>query len=333
MTPSFSAAALNATGGFDQCLQWGLDAEGARAFWLCQQWTRRPLRRRASHDITLAVMDRRTREVSIIHEGELSEPSVWQDWQMSGDWQHVQHIWASGSFAAQTASMARGKLFTPLGQASWQLETAPGEVPETLAWPLGGLRWRPASFEGSTFASGQALAGSFQGATVQRWGRLAAPGAFIQCLGLGGDAKACFTANSLQLASGWQGRDPVTAAVGSLRWAEGHIDFNRWWPSPTLDAARLDRYRWMGTLAGSTHRLDIVADGDNPRVTPWLALNVRQPGGLRQLLRITPFARLHLRLYPRGSRVLLQEWRHDACLLMTAQSGEQTRTSLPQAAP
>ena len=335
MTAVLPAAGLKATGGFDQYLQWGVDARREQAFWLCQQWVGRPLQGGITRDISLAILDRRTREISFLHDSEQAGGVSNRIWQQGGDWRRLQHNWPSGSFASEQDGAGRGRLFTSLGQGDWQLgEPADGSLANQLTWPLGGMRWQVGVRSGQMRCGGQSVTGDFRTASVQRWGRISMPGmAFIQSLQLDNERDDQFTAHGLMVAPALAIREPVTAAVGSLRWRGGVLDFDRWWPSPTLDAARLDRYRWMGTLAGPTHRLDIVADGDNPRVTPWLALNERQPDGHRRLLRVTPFARLHLRLFARGSQDLLQEWRTDTCLLMTAQPGETLRSGVVQAAP
>lgn len=324
MTALFSARHPHATGGFDQYLQWGINADRDQAFWLAQQIVGRPLIGERSHDVTLAVFDRRTRETAQVHDSEVLDGRGIARWQRHGSWVAQASNWPSGSYASSEPEHARGRLFTSQGSAQWQWQAGEASEAVMLGWPLGGLQGTTRRVAGQAEAAGLRIAGSLRMASLQRWGRFSSAGmAFMQCPQLTQDPDVSFLAHAQSLAPQWQRREALAATVGWLQVGGQRHRFERWWTAPTVDAPRLDNYRWLGTLVNASHRLDIAVDGDNPRVTPWIAMNEQLPGGGRRVLRITPFAQLHLRLYARGSQQVLREMRSDGCLLMTALPGAQ----------
>lgn len=334
MTALFPARHPLATGGFDHYLQWGLNATRDQAFWLAQQVVGRPLVGARSRDISLAVFDRRSRETAQVHDSEMLDGRTLTHWQRDGSWAGQASNWPTGSYASGGAEAARGRLFTAQGSAQWQWQAGVEESSVLMQWPLGGLQARTQRIAGHAEAAGLRIAGSFRMASLQRWGRFSTAGmAVMQCLQLANDPDVSFLAHAQSLAPQWQRREPLAASVGWLRMGDQQHRFDRWWTAPTVDAPRLDNYRWLGTLANASHRLDIAVDGDNPRVTPWIAMNEQQPGGGRRVLRVTPFAQLHLRLYARGSQTVLREMRSDGCLLMTALPGAQVLSRSARAEP
>lgn len=318
----FPAQCPPLAGGHDRFLQWGVCPDTGQAFWLRQTDMRRPLIKAPARELAVAVFQRDSRELAVMVEEEVTRKEDRRRWQREGDWENVQHIWSSGSFVRQTGLATGGRLFTARGSAHWELSTRPRDADDMpsapLAWPAGTLRAAPAGWHGRLTVAGQSVAGHFQGAVLQHWGSVILPGlAQVSCHHFQDDAASRFTllAQSLELA--WPGRDPLGLALAELVDGDQCHRFERWLPTPTVDAQRLDRYRWMGTLVNRTHRLEVVADGGNPRVNAWMGLVDHTPEGGRRLLRVTPFASLRLRLFARGSQTLLRAWRSEHALLMT----------------
>lgn len=330
----FPAQCPPLAGGYDRFLQWGICPDTGQAFWLRQTDTRRPLIREPVRELAVAVFERDSRELAVLVEGEITRKEERRRWLREGDWGNVQHIWSSGSFVRQAGLATGGRMFTARGSAHWELsareqQMAKGASP--LSWPAGALRAMPAHWHGRLTVAGQTVAGRFHGAVLQHWGSVNLPGlAQVSCQHFQDDAASRFTllAQSLELA--WPGRDPLGLALAELVDGDHCHRFDRWLPTPTVDAQRLDRYRWMGTLVNRTHRLEVVADGGNPRVNAWMGLVDHTPEGGRRLLRATPFASLRLRLFARGSQTLLRAWRSEQALLMT-RSGDDSQALMGRA--
>jgi hypothetical protein len=314
MKSAFRQQLPRLTGGFDQYLEFGVDARTHHAFWLSRQVMSRPWQASVQRRTTLG-----------ISQAAVGKSLIFQDTDAGGVYRPIPEFWPleqynspAGSFLSSDEELLQGRMFTKSGQATWCLRGSSPVSAQSLYWPSGGMRCQPTQWLGEVNASGQSLSGLFVGARVQYWGRLAPIGmALLSVPKLGGDAQVQLTAIGQFAGRAGALSERLNGAVGILRVGHETYHFDRWWPAGTVAPSRLDAYRWMATLASSTHRLELVADGGNPRVTPWQGLVDYTPEGLRQLLRITPYAAIHARLFERGSQVALHEWRNDEALLMT----------------
>jgi len=314
MKSAFRQQLPGITGGFDQYLEFGVDTRTHHAFWLSRQLLSRPWQATIQRRVTLGVSQAGAGESWLLQDtdactGHTTLPTFWPIEQYNS---------ASGSFLSSEESLLQGRLFTKAGHATWRLRGSSPVDPQSLHWPSGGMRCQPTQWLGEIEAGGASLSGLFVGARVQYWGRVAPIGmALLSVPKLGGDAQVQLTAIGQFAGRAGALSERLNGAVGILRVGDETYRFDRWWPAGTVAPSRLDAYRWMATLASSTHRLELVADGGNPRITPWQGLVDHTPEGLRQLLRITPYAAIHARLFERGSQIALQEWRSDEALLMT----------------
>lgn len=314
MTSAFRQQLPALTGGFDQCIEFGIDSRTRQAFWLRRQVQSRPWQDELSRRVTLWGSN------AEVGHGELLQDADTQFSRLAlpAHWPFEQYNSASGSFVSSEDEQLQGRLFTPAGTARWQLRASSPVPAETLTWPSGGFRCQPTQWLGDVDVAGLPLSGLFVGARIQFWGRVAPVGmALLSAPSLGGDARVQLTAIGQFAGRAGALSERLNGAVGVLRVADETYRFDRWWPAATVTPSRLDAYRWMATLTNAQHRLELVADGGNPRITPWQGLVDASPEGLRHLLRLTPYAALHVRLFARGSQTPLQEWRTDASLLMT----------------
>lgn len=308
------------TGGFDQCIEFGIDARTRQAFWLQRQVQSRPWQEALARRVTIWGGTTDIGQTALLQDADAQASRL----ALPAHWPFEQYNSASGSFVSTEDDQLRGRLFTPAGSAQWQLRASSPVPAETLTWPSGGLRCQPTQWLGDVQVAGLPLSGLFVGARVQHWGRLAPVGlALLSAPSLGGDARVQLTAIGQFAGRAGALSERLNGAVGVLRVADETYRFDRWWPAGTVHPSRLDAYRWMATLTNAKHRLELVADGGNPRITPWQGLVDTTPEGLRHLLRLTPYAALHVRLFERGSQIPLQEWRSDSSLLMTIAGGAQ----------
>lgn len=331
----FPAREPSWTGGFDQLVRWGVSPATGEAFWLRQQTSGRRLTSGQTMEATLATFRRNGLETALVHEGESLSSAQRKNWRARGDWQHLQYNWAAGSFVGSTATQVHGRLFTPHGSGHCALTAAAGDVDSRLDWPLNGLVAQPdRHWQGEAAAAGLPVHGSFRGGQWQHWGRLASPGlALANGVHFEGRPEVSFLGIGQTLAPQWQAREPLALGVGLLRIGDRTLSFDRWWPAATVDAPRLDNYRWMATLVNAEYRLQLITDGGNPRIAPWLALNEQLPSGDRRVLKMTPFATLRLRLFARGRHEPIEDLRSDCCLLMTAIPGNQVTSRGPLSEP
>lgn len=328
MSAFFSAATPVLSGGFDHFLDWGVDPISGQAFWLRQQHCRRPLGAGAQRIVTAATFQQSTGKIALIQDHEPLSALRDAGWSKRGDWAEAQYNWGSGSFLAESDGQTKARLFTPQGNADWRwkvlntLSKRPDDASE-LHWPLNGSRQLPTQFLGDMSVANLAVSGHFFGARLQHWGRLASPGfAMASCQRFINDSDVGFFALGQSLAAHWQRQEALALSVATLRIGEELHHFDRWWPQTMLDGPKLDNYRWIVSLANATHRLEVVVDGGNPRITPWLALNETLPAGGRRVLRVSPFATTHLRLFERVSEQVLRSFKSNHSLLMTALPGQ-----------
>lgn len=321
------------TGGFDQYVRWGLDPHSGQAFWLRQQTCSRVLGQPQTMEVTLATFQRNGRRSELVHDSERLSRLHRRQWRQHGQWDVLQHNWSSGSYLAEREQQVQSRLFTPEGLGNCRLQSlSAAEAPHLLDWPLGSVHWQPMSWRGEAAAQALGVSGSFQGGTWQAWGRMTTPGmAWVQAVHFTDRPGVSFLGIGQTLAAQWQQSEPLSLSVATLQLEEEVIQFDRWWPGPTVDAPRLDNYRWMATLVNARYRLQVLCDGGNSRLQPWLAMNDAVPGGGLRVLKMTPFASLKLRLFARGSDIPLRELVAPHCLLMTALPGNDINPDGPRA--
>lgn len=327
MSSFFTAATQTWSGGFDHFLDWGVDPISGQAFWLRQQHCIKPLSGQSRRIVTAVIFQQKSGKITLIQDDERMSAVQKAQWLTLGDWAQGHYNWGSGSFLTESEGTNKARLFTPQGQAHWAwkvlntLSRKPDDADE-LTWPMNAVRQLPTQFLGDMVVSNQSISGHFFGARLQHWGRLVSPGfALASCQHFIGDSDVGFFALGQSMAPHWQGQEALALSVGILRIGEDCYCWDRWWPQAILDAPRLDNYRWIVTLGNATHRLEVMVDGGNPRITPWLALNETLPSGQCRLLNVSPFASLHLRLFERGSSEPLRTFKSHHSLLMTALPG------------
>ncbi len=326
----FPAREPTLTGGYDQLLRWGVDPISGQAFWLRQQTCSRRLGQPQTMEVTLASFQRQTREAALVQDGEPLPALLRKSWRSRGEWLNLQYNWSSGSFLSAGEQTVQGRLFTSQGSAHCRFELQRQGLPAGLSWPLGDVGLQDAVWDGGATVAGLPVEGRFRGGQWQSWGRVVSPGqAVVHGVHFDGQPDVSFFGLGQTLAPQWQTREPLALSLGRLRLGDELICFERWWPAPTVDAPRLDNYRWIATLVNADYRLQVMVDGGNARLVPWLALNETLPGGRRRVLRVSPYATLKLRLYRRGSQDVLREMRSDHCLLMTAIPGNQVTSRGP----
>jgi len=318
------------TGGFDQLLRWGVDPATGQAFWMRQQTCGRLVGHAQTMEVTLACFQRQAHKAALVQDSEPLPGLLRKAWRRRGEWEQLRYNWHSGSFLSSEEALVRGRMFTDQGAAHYTVAMTPLDRSCDLSWPLGSVSQQDADWQGDAVVAGLPVSGSFQGGQWQFWGRLVSPGlAMVHARHFEGRPEVSFFGMGQTLAPRWQSREPLSLSLGQLRIGEEVIRFDRWWPAPTVDAPRLDNYRWIATLANADYRLQVMVDGGNTRLAPWLALNETLPGGGRRVLKISPYATVRLRLYRRGSQDVLDELRSGNCLLMTAIPGNQVSSPGP----
>ena len=334
ITTTYPSREPTLTGGFDQLLRWGVDPVSGQAFWMRQQTCGRRIAHAQSMEVTLACFQRQRREARLVQDNETLPGLLRKSWRHRGEWGQLQYNWHSGSFLGSDEGDVRGRLFTAGGAAQCSLAMSPSGRPQQLSWPLGDVSHQDVSWRGGATVAGLPVDGDFRGGQWQFWGRLVPPGlAVVHGVHFEGRPDVSFFGLGQTLAPQWQSREPLSLSLGRLQLGDETLSFERWWPAPTVDAPRLDNYRWMATLVNADYRLQVMVDGGNSRLVPWLALNESLPGGGRRVLKLSPYATVKLKLYRRGSQEVLQELRSENALLMTAIPGNQVSSDGPLSAP
>lgn len=317
------------TAGFDQLHQFGWHDASQQAFWLRQQLRKPPLSVPVN-EVVAVVFQHKPVETSLV-----LDQDVLTARQRPGDWLVQQQNLSSGSYWRDEQGQLSAQLFTPQGSARWHWQRRVQRQPVlAVNSPLDLLQVRMASFEGECVVAGQAVSGLFQGFLAQYGGRVQTPG-FVQVFARHFEAHddVRFAACGHALASQWQVREPLSLSQACLQiGAVTHV-FDRWLPGLTVDAPRLDNYRWQAVLVNSTHRLQIVVDGGNPRLVPWAALNETLPAGGRRVLKMTPYATLELNLYRRGQQQPEVSLRSRQAWLTTALPGTRIASRSPVGLP
>ena len=327
-TDSLPAKQSAWVGGFDEHVRWGLNSSTDTAYWLQQYTAIHPLRRQAQLRVALALFSRDGQpRVHCLHDERNLAGADLSRWRERGDWTTTEHSWPSGSFLSERDGVQRARFFGANGQAMANSSSVL-KVPKRsiLRSPLGALKahahtrdghWQitPTSKAG---ASPITLDGLAEGGQWQCHSRLAAMGsAQLQCINFDGQTKASAVAMGQWLAPALGRRAPLTIAQAQVSVGGRDYCFDRWMPNATTDAPEFADYRWIATLVNDDFRLHIHADGGNPRITPWLALEDERNRWLARTLRVTPFASLRLRIYPRGSEQAYIDLRSEQCLLQT----------------
>lgn len=315
-------------GGFDEHVRWGLNHSHDSAFWLQQYTERQPLQRQAHLHMAMALFSRH-RGLSLYHVQDQRRLSAREmaRWRAGGDWSTTEHSWPSGSFISERDGLLRARFFAADGHAQINSQVlASSEKRSLLRSPLGALKAQRQRCDGLWHFTPAArvakpalhIDGRSEGGHWQCHSRLAAMGsAQLQCVNFDGHTQARVVAMGQWLAPALGRRAPLTIAQAQLTVGGRDYRFDRWMPNATTDAPEFGDYRWLATLVNEDFRLHIHADGGNPRITPWLALPDTRNRWLARTLRVTPFASLRLRVYPRGSDQAYIDLRSEQCLLQT----------------
>lgn len=325
---TFPAKQPSWLGGFDEHVRWGINSSGDSAYWLQHDTAMHPLRRHAQLRVAMAMFSRESApRVHCVHDERDLVSTDLARWRERGDWAASEHSWPSGSFLSERDGQTRARFFGHDAQAqsrSRALLQATGSV--CLRSPLGALTAQAHARDGlwqitpaaKTSELPLALVGRADGGQWQCHSRLAAMGsAQLQCVNFSGQTKASVVAMGQWLAPALGRRAPMTIAQAQVSVGGRDYCFDRWMPNATTDAPEFDDYRWLATLVNDDFRLHIHADGGNPRITPWLVLADARNRWLARTLRVTPFASLRLRIYPRGSEQAYIDLRSENCLLQT----------------
>lgn len=314
-------------GGFDQFLQWGWCHRNEQAFWLRQQVLARPLSS-PLREASLIVFTRKPIETALVQELGPEVPG-----KLSVDWLQQQQNVESGSFWTEQNHQSQGRLFTSHGSAQWQLSRRVNDASgTTLSGLFDAASVQASHFDGQLTAAGLTVDGAFSGAMAQRWGKAVAPG-FVQVHAQRfqqNEAVSLF-AYGHALASQWQSREPLALSFARAQIGQEQLVFDRWLPALTVDAPRLDNFRWQANLVNKSYRLELMVDGGNPRLVPWAAMNERLPLGGRRVIKMTPFASLTMTLYRRGKTQPLKTFKSNQAWLTTAIPSNEVRSRGPVA--
>lgn len=326
-TTLFHTHPLRWQGGFDQFLQWGWCSRNEQAFWLRQQVLARPFSS-PLREASLIVFTRMPIETALVQELCPESPG-----KLAINWLQQQQNVESGSFWTEQNSRAQGRLFTSQGSAQWQFARRVDDVSgASLQGLFDSASVQSCHFDGELTASGLNVSGAFSGAMAQRWGRAVAPG-FVQVHAqqFQQNDAVSFFAFGHALASQWQSREPLALSFARLQIGQEELVFDRWLPALTVDAPRLDNFRWQASLVNKAYRLELMVDGGNPRIVPWAAMNERLPLGGRRVIKMTPFASLTMTLYRRGEAQPMNTFKSNQAWLTTAIPSNEVRSRGPLA--
>lgn len=327
-TAPLSAKQPQWLGGFDEHVRWGIQAQADSAFWLQHSTAIHPLRRQAQLRVAMAVFSREgPPRVHCVHDERELVGADLARWRARGDWSACEHSWPSGSFLSERDGLLRARFFNAHAQAqSSSCALSEPSPPVLLRSPLGAFSAQAHARDGLWQISPTARVGErplsvdgrVEGGQWQCHSRLAGMGsAQLQCLAFSGQTQARVVAMGQWLAPALGRRAPLTIAQAQVSIGGRDYCFDRWLPNATTDAPAFDDYRWQATLVNEDFRLHLHADGGNPRITPWLTLADTRNRWLARTLRVTPFASLRLRIYPRGSEQAYIDLRSENCLLQT----------------
>ncbi|MDI1302214.1 MAG: hypothetical protein PSX71_09940 [bacterium] len=290
----------------------GTSLDGQKAFWLKHNFLRRHGERGVLLEVTLVLFDRKSGEVVTAHDCEDLGPQAFSALTRSRQWEALSANLASGSFFEIYREKIRGKLHTPQGPAAWDVtltrsDEALYHFPHSrlyqLPFPKKKILTRDVymQFSGRFSVGTRVVEGEFVGANGHNWGtEHAHEYAYASCNMFSEDATACFDGFTakLALAAGLV-RTPYLS-LAALKVNGGWHYFNALSRAYQQNVHALHDYQWGITLKNATHRLELLVDGGNPRVVPWVALHYEHPGGARSVVKNTKFATGHLQIFEHG---------------------------------
>jgi hypothetical protein len=315
-------------GGFDEHVRWGLSSSNDIAYWLQQYTVSQPLRRQTQLCVALAMFSRQSvPRVHCLRDERALASADLARWRKRGDWVTTEHSWPSGSFLSEGDGLQRARFYGSNGQAQTSsVSVLPASTSSILRSPLGALSAQAHTRDGQWLITPSvktaelplSLDGRAAGGQWQCHSRLAAMGsAQLHCVDFDGQTQASVVAMGQWLSPAWGRLAPMTIAQAKVSIGGRDFHFDRWMADASTDASEFDDYRWVATLENDDFRLHIHADGGNPRITPWLELSDGRNRWLARTLRVTPFANLRLRIYPKGSGQAYIDLRSEQCLLQT----------------
>lgn len=309
------AQARRGSGLYESYYFRGTSVDGRTALWLKHNLLRRSGSKQVTVMATVVAFDRKTGEAKCTYDMDEISLLSFQQFAKNGSWEDAAFNFASGSFFEIADDHLRGKLHTPRGSASWELNLAPSgetffhfpnERLYRLPLPRHKLLTRDCRvrISGRLSCAGMVLSGEFVGICGHNWGSShASEYAYAECNAFREDEEAFFDGFSARMSVAAGLLHTPYLSMAALK-ADGQWHyFNRVLAAPRQAVDAIDNYRWLATLHNETHRLEIAIDGANPRVEPWIALNYEHPNGQRSVVKNTKFAAGKLRLYEKHAQL------------------------------
>lgn len=307
----------------------GNSLDGKQAFWLRHNLLRRDGERGVMLEVTLVLFDRKSGEVVTAHDREDLSPASFSALSRSQSWETLSANLASGSFFEINRERVRGKLHTLRGSASWEavlarsdevLHHLPHAQLYALPFPKSKILTRDVymQFKARFSVGNKVVEGEFIGVNGHGWGReYAHEYAYAACNQFNEEAGACFEGFSakLALAAGFL-RTPYFSLAALKTQGEWHY-FNALSRTYQPRVHALHDYQWSVTLRNATHRLEVLVNGENPRLLPWVALHDGQPDSTRSVVKSTRFASGRVQLFENGQSSSVFELSSDGFELET----------------
>ena len=286
----------------------GESADGRYAF-ILKHVTFRPLwRGNGLVEVALMCFDRVSGSRQCVVERESMTELHHRQLKKIADWEHFTFSFGSGSFVEVSRNRLRGKLHSAEAAAVWDLrlqrpEQSAGNFGYELPWPKHGIRVSDGNLagEGRLAAGKLALTGSFALTNTHYWGN-GYPHEFAagQCSHFDGESGAGFYGFNTRLSLGRLKSPYLGMACLKLRGRRYAFDSLAGSFRHRLES--LDNYRWRVTFLNAEYGLEVLVDGQNPRITPWMAWHADHPSGGRSVVKVTPFAQAELVLFRRRNQ-------------------------------
>lgn len=292
----------------------GNSVDGQQAFWLRHNLLRRHGERGVLLEVTLVLFDRKSGEVVTAHDREDMSPQAFSALARSRHWEALSANLASGSFFEINREKIRGKLHTRRGSAAWDVtltrsDEALYHFPHArlyqLPFPKKKILTRDVylQFSGRFSVGDMVIEGDFIGANGHNWGaEHAHEYAYASCNMFREDPGACFDGFTAKLALAAGLVRTPRLSLAALKVKGSWHYFNALSRAYQQDVHALHDYDWSITLKNSTHRLELLVSGANPRLEPWVALHYEHPGGARSVVKNTKFATGRLQLFELGQQ-------------------------------
>lgn len=311
----------------------GESADGRYAFLLKHVLFRSLWRGTGVVEVAAMGFDRKTGRRACVVERETVTPAHLRQLGKVTGWEQFAISFGTGSFVDISPARLRGKLHVAGGAASWSLdrglrEPSPGgggDFSWRHPWPRHGIEAESASrsVTGHVNVADMVLDGDFLLTTQHYWGD-GYPHEFASghCTRFEGESGAAFYGFSTRLSLG-RLKSPYLG-MAALLYRGRRYAFDSMAGSFRHRLESLDNYRWRVTFLNGDYGLEVRADGQNPRMTPWLAWHADHPAGGRSVVKATPFAQAELVLFHRRNQERIALLKSGSMML---------KTLLPENAP